>query len=102
VTGEGRLVLRPSEGGFSSTLDFTPKHQIDETGLPQTERGQTPGDTAQTVVFSDEPRKSCTKIGENTMRGKQRNVNQQHQFAVAMALGEKVSVWAKKNGVPGG
>jgi transposase-like protein len=34
------------------------------------------------------------------MRGKQRNLNQRHQFAVAMALGQKVSVWAKKNGVP--
>jgi hypothetical protein len=48
VTGEGRLVLRPPvEGGLSSTRDFTPKHQIDETGLPQPERGQTPGDGAR-------------------------------------------------------
>jgi hypothetical protein len=34
------------------------------------------------------------------MRGKQRNLNQRYQFAVAMALGQRVSVWAKQNGVP--
>jgi hypothetical protein len=54
VTGEGRLVLRPpAEGGLSSTLDFTPKDQIDETGLPQPWGGRTPSDGAQTGV-SDE------------------------------------------------
>jgi len=51
-------------------------------------------------MFSDEPRKSCTKIGETTMPDEQRNSNQRDQFAVAMAMGQKVSVWAKKNGVP--
>ena len=28
------------------------------------------------------------------------NTNQRHQFAVAMALGQSVAVWAKANGVP--
>jgi hypothetical protein len=31
------------------------------------------------------------------MRGKQRNLNQRHQLAVAMASGQRVSDWAKKN-----
>ncbi|MFI5460215.1 MAG: hypothetical protein ACHRXM_32765 [Isosphaerales bacterium] len=34
------------------------------------------------------------------MSHEHRNQNQRDQFAVAMALGERVSVWAKKNGVP--
>jgi len=34
------------------------------------------------------------------MQAAKRNQNQRDQFAVAMALGQKVSVWAKKNGVP--
>jgi len=34
------------------------------------------------------------------MPDEHRNPEQRHQFAVAMALGERVSVWAKKNGVP--
>jgi len=38
--------------------------------------------------------------GETTMPEKQLNVGQRDQFAVAMALGQKVSVWAKQNGVP--
>jgi len=34
------------------------------------------------------------------MSDEQPNPNQQYQFAVAMAIGQRVSVWAKKNGVP--
>jgi len=34
------------------------------------------------------------------MEAEKPNQNQRDQFAVAMALGQKVSVWAKKNGVP--
>jgi hypothetical protein len=47
-------VLSPSEGGLSATLGFTPKHQIDKTGLPQPESGQTRGDGARTAVFSNQ------------------------------------------------
>jgi hypothetical protein len=34
------------------------------------------------------------------MPGKQRDLNQRHQFAVAMAMGQSLSGWAKQNGVP--
>jgi hypothetical protein len=34
------------------------------------------------------------------MPDEQPNPDQQYQFALAMATGQKVSVWAKKNGVP--
>jgi hypothetical protein len=40
------------------------------------------------------------KIGEVTMPNGKRNPNQRAQFAVAMALGQRVSFWAKQNGVP--
>ena len=45
---------RPFEAVSPSTLDFTPKHQIDETGLPQHEGGRRPGEGARAVVFSEE------------------------------------------------
>jgi len=34
------------------------------------------------------------------MPGERRNQNQRDQFAIATALGQRVSVWAKQNGVP--
>jgi len=34
------------------------------------------------------------------MPDEEQNPDQQYQFAVAMATGQRVSVWAKKNGVP--
>ncbi|MFI5454034.1 MAG: hypothetical protein ACHRXM_01145 [Isosphaerales bacterium] len=34
------------------------------------------------------------------MPDEQPNPDQQYQFAVAMAAGQRVAVWAKKNGVP--
>jgi len=34
------------------------------------------------------------------MPDEQQNPDQQYQFAVAMATGQRVSVWAKKNGFP--
>ena len=37
---------------------------------------------------------------ETTMPEQRRNQNQRYQFAVAMALGQRLSVWAKQNGVP--
>jgi len=37
---------------------------------------------------------------ETTMPEEQPSIDQREQFAVAMALGQKVSVWAKKNGIP--
>jgi len=39
-------------------------------------------------------------MGETTMPDETPNQDQRDQFAVAMAMGQKVSVWAKKNGVP--
>jgi len=41
-----------------------------------------------------------TNTGETTMPDEQPNTDQRDQFAVAMALGQKVAVWAKKNGIP--
>ncbi len=34
------------------------------------------------------------------MPDEKRNQNQRDQFAVAMAMGQRVSAWAKQNGVP--
>jgi hypothetical protein len=39
-------------------------------------------------------------MGETTMPDENPTQDQRYQFAVAMAMGQKVSVWAKKNGVP--
>jgi len=39
-------------------------------------------------------------MGETTMPDENPTQDLRDQFAVAMAMGQKISVWAKKNGVP--
>jgi hypothetical protein len=61
---------------------------------------QSPELTEQSPELTEHSPEACATTEEVRVPHARRTAEQRDQFAVAMALGERVSVWAKKHGVP--